>query len=463
MLDRDKNEKISDDAAQSFEMEADEEIKLSPAPELPLPVYGIVDEIAYWGFSQRGESHIKNDELPCQDRCLIEVIEERHLIIAAIADGVGSCMLAHYGAATATSSAVEYLKTKLLADKTELEDSIARELLDAAMKHAYEEVNQEAAEMEQLVYSFQSTLTVALYDGSTLYFAHAGDDGIVILKDGVAKLATVRKKGEEANSVVPLQGLDWEIGKAENVDSVILATDGVLDCFVGGEKENNRIYYPFIEVAVQPDQLLEGKVKEVAEAYYNYMAGPEYRQRVTDDITLVVMSNQKNIKKENLPEFDQEEWDQYTAQREAQIRAALYPEKKVSKESDTKPTLKNKKSSTESALENEKMNTNSRLEDTESDQKIPANYSEKRSISHGSSASYCRSCGRKIPLKDANFCPWCGEPLRYVQPHSRLQQKKKPPEDCKNQKNETYQKIGGLALIVFAVVLVLVVILILFL
>lgn len=347
MFDRDKNEKISDAAAQSFEMEADEEIKLPPAPELPPPVYGIVDGITYWGFSQRGESHIKN-ELPCQDRCLIEVIEERHLIIAAIADGVGSCMLAHYGAATATSSAVEYLKTELLADKTKLEDSIVRDLLDAAMKRAYEAVNQEAAEMEQLVYSFQSTLTLALYDGSTLYFAHAGDDGIVILKDGVVKLATVRKKGEEANSVVPLQGLDWEIGKAKNVNTIILATDGVLDGFVMGEKENNRIYYPFIEQAVQPEQSSEDKVKEVAEAYYAYMAGSEYRQRVTDDLTMVVISNQKNVRKETLPEFNLERWEKYTAERKAEIRAALYPEEKSSQESDTKSMVENSNSNIES-------------------------------------------------------------------------------------------------------------------
>lgn len=444
MFDRDKNEKISDAAAQSFEMEADEEIKLPPAPELPPPVYGIVDGITYWGFSQRGESHIKN-ELPCQDRCLIEVIEERHLIIAAIADGVGSCMLAHYGAATATSSAVEYLKTELLADKTKLEDSIARDLLDAAMKRAYEAVNKEAAEMEQLAYSFQSTLTLALYDGSTLYFAHAGDDGIVILKDGVVKLATVRKKGEEANSVVPLQGLDWELGKAKNVNTVILATDGVLDGFVMGEKENNRIYYPFIEQAVQPEQSSEDKVKEVAEAYYAYMEGSEYRQRVTDDLTMVVISNQKNVRKETLPEFNLERWEKYTAERKAEIRAALYPEEKSSQESDTKSMVEN---------------SNSNIEP---DQKVLANHPEKRTVSHGSSASYCRSCGKKIPLKGANFCPWCGEPLRYVQPHSRLQQKKKPLEDSKNHETETYQKIGGFALVAFAVVLVLVVILICFL
>lgn len=63
------------------------------------------------------------------------------------------------------------------------------------MMCAYEAVRKEAEELEQLEYSFQSTLTLAIYDGSTLFFSHAGDDGIVaILEDGTMDLATVRKK-----------------------------------------------------------------------------------------------------------------------------------------------------------------------------------------------------------------------------------------------------------------------------
>ncbi|MCR4612222.1 MAG: protein phosphatase 2C domain-containing protein [Lachnospiraceae bacterium] len=314
------------------EDEYEDEVKLPPEPVLDPLVYGVVGGVSYWGFSQRGESHLKNG-LPCQDRCVIEVVDHSPIIIAAIADGVGSCMLSHYGAATATRSALEYLKKELSNYNKRFDDAFIGNLLRSAMQCAYEEVVKEAEEMEQLEYSFQSTLTIAIYDGSTLYFSHAGDDGIVaILDNGTMDLATVRKKGEEASSVMPLQSLDWETRKSTNVTAFVMATDGVLDAFVRGEKEGNRIYYPFIEPAVQPGQNTVAEVKEVADFYYDYLSGAEYRSKVTDDLTMVVITNQKKIKKENLPVFNQERWNKYSEERAAQIKAALYPVSDTSKE-----------------------------------------------------------------------------------------------------------------------------------
>lgn len=378
----------------------DDEVMLPPEPELDPLVYGITGGVSYWGFSQRGESHIGNGA-PCQDRCVIDVVNSSPLIIAGIADGVGSCMLSHYGAATATRSAVDYLKKELIAYKGSLDDAYVGDLLRSAMMCAYEAVRKEAEELEQLEYSFQSTLTLAIYDGSTLFFSHAGDDGIVaILEDGTMDLATVRKKGEEASSVVPLQGLDWETRKSTNVSAFVMATDGVLDAFVGGEVEGNRIYYPFIEPAVAPGQLTDARVKEVAEFYYQYMAGPEYRSKVTDDLTMVVVANQKKITAENLPKFDKDAWDKYSAEREAQIKLALYPK--------NEPEKNRKKENSGTAYSGQ------------------GTYRDNRDMGSGHAGNagdageiFCDYCGEKVSLERAKFCPYCGAELRLPSKNDR--------------------------------------------
>lgn len=391
------NNNASDNMSDTTSDGDDDEVMLPPEPELDPLVYGITGGVSYWGFSQRGESHIGNGA-PCQDRCVIDVVNSSPLIIAGIADGVGSCMLSHYGAATATRSAVDYLKKELIAYNGSLDDAYVGDLLRSAMMCAYEAVRKEAEELEQLEYSFQSTLTLAIYDGSTLFFSHAGDDGIVaILEDGTMDLATVRKKGEEASSVVPLQGLDWETRKSTNVSAFVMATDGVLDAFVGGEVEGNRIYYPFIEAAVKPGQLTDVQVKEVAEFYYQYMAGPEYRSKVTDDLTMVVIANQKKITAENLPKFDKDAWDKYSAEREAQIKSALYPE--------NEPEKNRKKGNTATAYS---------AQETYRDMSLG-------NVGNAGDAGeiFCDYCGEKVSLERAKFCPYCGAELRLPSKNDR--------------------------------------------
>lgn len=243
--------------------EAEEEVVLPPLPEESI-FMGIIQDITYWGFSQRGESHIKNG-LPCQDRCKVLVSNGvRPVIIAAIADGVGSCALSHYGASIATEASTALLKEELDSHPDgKFVDKVVGDLLRGAMQCAYDAVKRSAEEMEQLEYSFQSTLTIALYDGNTLYISHAGDDGVVVITDdGKLELVTTRIKGEEASSVYPLQAGPqyWQVFKVDqHVNGFVMATDGVLDAFVRGEKEGNRIYYPFIQPAFETKQKNEKK------------------------------------------------------------------------------------------------------------------------------------------------------------------------------------------------------------
>lgn len=335
---KEEDKKENETVSQSEDNEEKKEEVLPPAP-LPDPFSAFCSGISVFGFSQQGESHVKTDT-PCQDRSGMRILNDR-IVLCAVADGVGSCALSDYGAETAVNAGLDYLEQKLLAEMKQ-EDFHFDEpkkmslYLREMMQFAYDQVEKKAEELEQPPYFFQSTLTVAAYDGTTLYFGHAGDDGIVALtRSGLCEMATNRHKGEEAGSVFPLQSKNtWQLGKVDDAVGFVLATDGVLDAFVRPEAEERRVYYPFIEPVFYTEQSSAGEAEEVCRDWYEYMKKETYRNIVTDDISLVGVVNQQAVKSSVKPAFDMEKWNRKTAEYAARRRAALYPpEQKEKKDS----------------------------------------------------------------------------------------------------------------------------------
>lgn len=311
---------------ESSAMSAEKEVHI-PVPPISKPFYGLKNRIAYFGFSQRGQSHIDSGK-PCQDRCFHAYIPESGILVVAIADGVGSCALSDLGADTAVHAAVEFVYKALRKQTTQgqqIDRTLVSSILRNAMQHAYDEVERKAQEYEQLLYSLQSTLTISIYDGTDLYFGHAGDDGIVVLtEERTLALATSRHKGEEVSSVYPLQNCGtWQFGMVPGVAAFVMATDGVLDAFVRSSFENERVYYPFLEPLFTAEYNDEEAVKRVGADLYAYMKGEEYRAVVTDDITVAVVMNNEKLP-HCLPQFDSDAWKEDTRQYEEKVRNALY-------------------------------------------------------------------------------------------------------------------------------------------
>lgn len=300
------------------ELKFDESKLLKPG-QLSFQTLG---EISFVGLSLTGESHLKNGT-SCQDANYIRMVNTSHpTIIAAIADGVGSCALSNYGSSIAVKTSTEYLVSifnKLDISKTE--DRIIGDYIREAMQKALDAVNKEAEENQQLPYSYQSTLTIAIYDGKDLYYGHIGDDGIVALTStGNLLMITDRIKGEEASSVYPLQSgkEKWQVRKcAEPIDGFMMATDGILDAVVKSEYENNRIYYPFMEPGFKETSGLE-----IGKLYAETMKNSNFRQQVTDDMTIVFVKNGK-IRK-NPYKFDLNKWNTDSKYYEEQRKKYLY-------------------------------------------------------------------------------------------------------------------------------------------
>lgn len=317
----------------------EQEIEI-PVLKLPNPTYGYKNNVSVFCFSQQGESHkIKN--IPCQDRSAFQFVG-KNIVIAAVADGVGSCTLSDIGAEEAVNASLNYLEMQLkpLAEKEEifLETAFMSKMLREMMSYAYDSVQKKAEELQQIVYTMQSTLTVAVYDGKTLFFAHAGDDGIVALnKSGDYALVTSRHKGEEASSVYPLQSkMTWQYGKVDDAVGFVMATDGVLDAFVRPESEKNRVYYPFIEPIFTAVQKNEEDAKQNGKDWYEYMASKSYRERVTDDLSFIGVVNQCKIEETIGPEFSVEKWNEESRKYEKKRIAALYPDRESRRNVDEK-------------------------------------------------------------------------------------------------------------------------------
>lgn len=314
-------------------------------------------DVGVYGISMRGTSHIAREQC-CQDYNSFQYLKDEKIWILAIADGVGSCSQSHWGAYTAVTEVIEYLREQLcgrsnaLGHARCLSDYTTEEIegiLNEAFSFVREKVEDFADANERPVYDFQSTLTVALYDGNLLYCCHVGDDGIVAEgASGKYLMVTDRIKGEEASSVFTLQSGRWSIRRVNNVVALVMSTDGILDSYVGNAFANNRVYYPFFQkltygMKVKPGESLRNAVGTACASAVELLH-QKAEEGLSDDMTVLVAANQMLLDRPTRPQFSQEDWDRETEEinhRRSDLlyRSAAQPEKKVSPSSCMQPLV----------------------------------------------------------------------------------------------------------------------------
>ncbi len=255
--------------------------------------------IVAYGKSEQGTSHVDKG-VECQDSCGLRKItskDKETFVVAAIADGVGSCNRSAEGSSEAVTSAIDYIENEIFNIKIrEIKIKKAeyfnyfKTLINKAFEHARNRVEELADRSSASVLSFSSTLAVAIYDGCDVFFGNAGDSGIVTLNtDGKYEMISTRQKGEEANSVIPLQSGKWEIGVAEKIVMCCMLTDGVLDVVAPEIKTKELIYWPFFEsFLISKSVDADRKMKNIIEGLVN---GNEVKSKVSDDITILAICN----------------------------------------------------------------------------------------------------------------------------------------------------------------------------
>ena len=245
-----------------------------------------------YGFSATGSSHLSKG-VGCQDSSKIEV-SENGWIVAAIADGVGSCKYSDVASDIAVNTSVRVCldEIKNSDDKCDLLETIKK-----AFAQAEKEIDERSLSENHLITDYDTTLTLAIYDGKQITYGHCGDGGIIGLTiDGdYVKITNPQKK--EGLYVIPLRAgkETWVINRAEGeYASVLLATDGIYDIFFPYLLRGKpvEIYVPLIRYFMDNNILrfseeTKDAVGKEREDYFNSDACAS----ITDDKTIIVLVN----------------------------------------------------------------------------------------------------------------------------------------------------------------------------
>ena len=183
-----------------------------------------------YGFSLTGKSHIDRN-ICCQDNYKIKKLSNGWYI-AAVADGVGSAKNSQIGSKIATETVVDFCDKYMPVDYSIIS---IKSMLRTAYNYAYKKIVQEAEKSGEPVESYDTTLSMAIYDGRKIIYGHSGDGAIIGLNTfGDYVCITKPQKGPDGITVVPLRMgyTTWQIDiYDEELASVLLMTDGMLDIF----------------------------------------------------------------------------------------------------------------------------------------------------------------------------------------------------------------------------------------
>lgn len=271
--------------------------------------FGQPRTIGVAGVTKRGVAH-RCYGTRCQDAHMIRRVKQvaiwkdggkrdrllpgKEYVVAAVADGLGSeahsDIGAHAAVNTAVSTMCELIGTWCATGDSALAISMPR-FLEQAMIKANNAVVKKAASMELPANEFDATLAIAVYDGDQLFFASAGDSGVIAKTDAGFELVTHPSREGEA-STYPLYCREkWEIGACgEHVQGFLLATDGVLELLVpefNNEKLKEKGVHLFMGAGYKSvgasdiDAALEKRVENVL----HRIQGNRYTY---DDATVVV-------------------------------------------------------------------------------------------------------------------------------------------------------------------------------
>lgn len=287
--------------------------------------------LAYYNITQQGESHLEKN-IVCQDFSLTEKIVNEEVgleyVIGVLSDGVGSCKSSNVSSEMACKVVLNELKEYVSSLKEEPEDIETEKKMEEAFLIALMDIFQYVVNKNDPIEEYECTLTALLYNGNKLTYGHIGDDGIVCLfNDGSYKMITERNTGDEINMVIPLRARKiWSFGTVSNVAVAVACTDGVLNCFVDQKRMHNRVYYPFIESVFSTVLDAEEKIIHFKSEWEEYFSGEDFRKKVKDDLTMIVVQNSNKIPSNQTIEFDSEKWELDTIEQKRKDDEILYRE-----------------------------------------------------------------------------------------------------------------------------------------
>jgi len=268
--------------------------------------------LGFYNLSLQGTSH-KASGTVCQDSSHTMLLSNGWAV-AIIADGLGSAKHSDAGSFLAVSTVIDHMQ-KHCPKKWDIKKltAVLREAFVAALKN----ITKKATKENNPVAQYDTTLTVAVYNGSQVVFGHVGDGGIITLsKYGSFLMLTKPQKGDEFNSVNPLKNKEkWVFGASDNdICAFGMFTDGIYDVicpWILAEQEQ-PVYVNYIRPFIDRNLLKANtasdfiKTKGEIETFLN----SPYNANITDDKTIAAVINLSTMPLVRAEEYYAEpEWE----------------------------------------------------------------------------------------------------------------------------------------------------------
>lgn len=282
--------------------------------------------INYYGVTQQGAYHIKKN-IVCQDAHFCKIINE-HFAIAAVADGLGSEKYSDEASKIASEKSVLYCIEHIKENDTE--DSILKTIKDS-FSFALDEIYKRADEAKNERDQYDTTLALVVYLNHSIYYGNSGDSGIVTLNmDGMYEAITEQQR-DENNYVFPLCFGEekWVFGKKEEVASVLLATDGLLETLFPYLLQNQevKIYVALAHYLMNEESLKFKDIgsENVQKNMENFVSSISEKQ-VNDDKTILVMLDvDANVKKMPKEYYAIPDWERLKKEHDEEFKRIAYP------------------------------------------------------------------------------------------------------------------------------------------
>lgn len=239
-----------------------------------------------YGFTLIGKSHVAKGSC-CQDYHLVKRLENGWYI-AAVADGVGSAKNSGVGSQIAVETVVSVCEEYMPWDYNIIS---IKSMMRTAYNYAFKSIIRESQKTGESIESYDTTLTMVIYDGHKIIYGHSGDGAIIGLNlYGEYISITQPQKGVDGVSVIPLRSgyTKWKIDAyEEELAAVLLVTDGLLEnifCpyllrLIEDEKPKgtNRVYVPIATFFADPVGFLDDQtsVDDCKEILCDYLQGKD--------------------------------------------------------------------------------------------------------------------------------------------------------------------------------------------
>ena len=289
-----------------------------------------------YGISSQGADHIRNGVV-CQDSHKIIRCGE-DMIIAAVADGLGSEKYTDKASKLATHISTTFCRKKL--KKNSPRDEIL-EVIQNSFTTSQMLIEKFARKEGHDIDQYDTTLSLAVLINDRLYYGQSGDSGILAMgTDGTFYQVTEQQRDEEGR-VFPLIYSDcWTFGEYEKpVESVLLATDGMLETFfpIYIKDEPVNIHVALAKFFMDRDSLkFEETGEETVQRNMEKFIDEIDRKQVSDDKTIVVLVN-GSVPSTRQPKeyYEEPDWGALSKKHKDAWRRIAYPD--LYKEEDAKP------------------------------------------------------------------------------------------------------------------------------